>query len=100
MAGPQLPLPAILSITALTALLAEAVQGAVDVRLFGIGSLPAIVTVATAYSADNFIPLVPEIQENIQNIDHIIPTFWVRGGMSSRTVVRNIDYLKSCGLSR
>ena len=54
----------------------------------------------SSYSANNFIPLVPEIQENIQNIDHIIPTFWVRGGMSSRTVVRNIDYLKSCGLSR
>jgi hypothetical protein len=54
----------------------------------------------SSYSANNFIPLVPEIQENIQNIDHIIPTFWVRGGMSSRTVVRNIDYLKSCGISR
>jgi hypothetical protein len=54
----------------------------------------------SSYSADNFIPLVPSIAENIQNVDHIIPTFWVRGGMSSRSVIRNIDYLKSCGLKR
>ena len=54
----------------------------------------------SSYSADNFIPLVPSLAENIQNVDHIIPTFWVRGGMSSRTVVRNIDYLKSCGLKK
>lgn len=54
----------------------------------------------SSYSADNFIPLVPSIAENIQNVDHIIPTFWVRGGMSSRTVIRNMDYMKSCGLNR
>ena len=54
--------------------------------------------VATAYSADNFIPLVPHLAENVQNTEHIIPTYWVRGGMSTRTVIRNIDYLKSCGL--
>jgi hypothetical protein len=54
----------------------------------------------SSYSADNFIPLVPSIAENIQNVEHIIPTFWVRGGMSSRSVIRNIDYLKSCGLKR
>jgi len=54
----------------------------------------------SSYSADNFIPLVPSIAENIQNVDHIIPTYWVRGGMSSRSVIRNIDYLKSCGLKR
>jgi hypothetical protein len=53
-----------------------------------------------SYSADNFIPLVPAIAENIQNVDHIIPTYWVRGGMSSRSVIRNIDYLKSCGFRK
>jgi len=53
-----------------------------------------------AYSADNFIPLVPAIAENIQNVDHIIPTYWVRGGMSSRSVIRNVDYLKSCGFRK
>lgn len=54
----------------------------------------------SSYSADNFIPLVPSLAGNIQNVDHIIPTFWVRGGMSSRAVVRNIDYMKSCGLNK
>lgn len=54
--------------------------------------------VAAAYSADNFIPMVPCLAENVQNTEHIIPTYWVRGGMSTRTVIRNIDYLKSCGL--
>lgn len=53
-----------------------------------------------SYSADNFIPLVPSIAENIQNVDHIIPTYWIRGGMSSRSVVRNIDYMKSCGFKK
>ena len=55
---------------------------------------------ASSYSANNFIPLVPMIAENIQNPEHIIPTYWVRGGMSSRTVVRNIDYMKSCGIKK
>lgn len=54
----------------------------------------------SSYSADNFTPLVESLAENVQNVDHIIPTFWVRGGMSSRTVVRNIDYLKSCGMKK
>lgn len=54
----------------------------------------------SSYSANNFIPLVPMIAENIQNPEHIIPTYWVRGGMSSRTVIRNIDYLKSCGIKK
>jgi hypothetical protein len=56
--------------------------------------------VLSSYSADNFVPLIPAIQENVQNIDHIIPTFWVRGGMSSRSVIRNSDYLKSCGFKK
>jgi hypothetical protein len=55
---------------------------------------------ASSYSANNFIPLVPNLAENIQNPEHIIPTYWVRGGMSSRSVIRNIDYLKSCGIKK
>lgn len=53
-----------------------------------------------SYSGDNFIPLVPNLAKNVQNIEHIIPTYWVRGGMSSRSVIRNIDYMKSCGLKK
>ncbi len=48
-------------------------------------------------SIDNFVPLLPCIKNNIQNPDHIIPEYWVRGGMSTRSVIRNIDYLKACG---
>ncbi len=44
---------------------------------------------------DRFTPLIPCIAENIQNTEHIIPDHWVRGGMSTRTVVRNSDYLAS-----
>ena len=57
------------------------------------------VNALTSYSANNFIPLVPEIEKNVQNIDHIIPTYWIRGGMSTRTVVRNSDYIKSCAMT-
>lgn len=55
---------------------------------------------AASYSANNFIPLIPSIEQNVQNVDHIVPTNWVRGGMSSRSVIRNIDYLKSCGIKK
>jgi hypothetical protein len=48
-------------------------------------------------SIDRFIPLVPCIASNIQNTEHIIPEYWIRGGMSTRVVVKNADYLKSCG---
>ena len=53
--------------------------------------------ITSSYSANNFIPLVPSIAQNIQDPVHIIPTYWVRGGMSTRVVLNNIDYLKSCG---
>jgi hypothetical protein len=48
-------------------------------------------------SIDRFIPLVPCISNNVQNVEHIIPEYWIRGGMSTRVVIRNADYLKSCG---
>lgn len=56
--------------------------------------------ITSSYSADNFIPLVPHIAENIQDPEHIIPKYWVRGGMSTRVVTNNIDYLKSCGFRK
>ena len=47
---------------------------------------------------DRFVPLIPEVNKSIQyREDHINPTYWERGGMDTRTVVRNTDYLKSCG---
>jgi hypothetical protein len=48
-------------------------------------------------SIDTFIPLVPCLKGEVQNVKHIIPEYWVRGGADTRTVVRNIDYLRMCG---
>ena len=47
-------------------------------------------------SIDRFIPLVPCLQENVQNTEHIIPQYWVRGGESSRAYIQNIDSLQVC----
>ena len=49
-------------------------------------------------SIDRFIPMVSCLKKNIQDPKHLIPKYWVRGGMDTRTIVRNINYLKSCGL--
>lgn len=49
-------------------------------------------------SIDRFIPMVPEVKKSINyHEEHVNPTTWVRGGMDTRTVVRNSDYLKTCG---
>ena len=43
-------------------------------------------------------PLVPEVEQSVKyREDHINPTTWIRGGMSTRNFVRNSDYNKSCG---
>ena len=46
---------------------------------------------------DRFTPLLSCIADNVQNTEHIIPEHWIRGGMSTRTVVRNSQYLQSLG---
>ncbi len=47
---------------------------------------------------NRFIPMVPEVKRSVEyHEEHINPTTWVRGGMDTRTVVRNSDYLKTCG---
>jgi len=51
-------------------------------------------------SIDRFIPMVPCLAENVQNTEHIIPEYWVRGGESSRAQIQNIDYYKLCGIRR
>jgi len=51
-------------------------------------------------SIDRFVPLIPELEGQIQNPKNLVPTYWVRGGMDTKTVIRNIDYLKTCGLKR
>lgn len=49
---------------------------------------------------NRFIPLLPCLEETVQNVSHIVPTHWVRGGESTRNIVRNIDYLKNCSQLR
>ena len=49
-------------------------------------------------SIDRFIPMVSCLKKNIQDPQNIIPEYWVRGGMDTRTIVRNINYMKSCGM--
>ena len=48
-------------------------------------------------SINRFIPLIPSIRENIQDPEHIVPSYWVNGGLSTRNNLKNINYLKSCG---
>jgi hypothetical protein len=49
---------------------------------------------------DRFIPLVPCLRDNVQNPVHLIPQYWVRGGMDTRAVIRNVDYMIECGYRR
>ena len=48
-----------------------------------------------------FTPLVPHLDYNVQNPEHIVQEVvdegWIRGGANSRLVVRDVDYLQRCG---
>lgn len=47
------------------------------------------------------VPLVPHLDKNVQNPEHLIEEVaedgWVRGGSPSRLVIRDVDYLQRCG---
>lgn len=47
-----------------------------------------------------FTPMIPKLQDEVQNTIHIIPEdsmqSWVRGGLPSRQMQRNKDYLRRC----
>jgi hypothetical protein len=47
-------------------------------------------------SIDRSIPMVPCLAREIQNPEHYIPKYWVRGGMDTRSVTQNIDYMARC----
>lgn len=47
-------------------------------------------------SVDRTIPLVPSLAREIQNPEHYIPRYWVRGGMDTRSVTQNLDYAARC----
>ena len=51
---------------------------------------------------DNFfIPLVKNLKDNIQNPNYLIQenadSKWIRGGIPSRQIVKDIDYIERCG---
>tara|TARA_R110001592_G_scaffold356416_2_gene658238 strand:+ start:194 stop:808 length:615 start_codon:yes stop_codon:yes gene_type:complete len=49
-----------------------------------------------------YIPQVPKLQANVQNPIHIIPEdnmeTWKQGGVSTRQIMRNMDYYNRCEL--
>tara|TARA_B110000208_G_scaffold89273_1_gene112569 strand:+ start:1021 stop:1608 length:588 start_codon:yes stop_codon:yes gene_type:complete len=53
---------------------------------------------------NRFTPLIYHLKHNIQNPNHIIPenslTYWKQGGISTRDLVKNTDYLKRLQLYR
>lgn len=51
-------------------------------------------------TVDRFEPLVPCLKYNVQNPVHLIPKYWVRGGMDTRAFIRNADYLRACGIEK
>ena len=51
-----------------------------------------------------YTPMIKKLRENVQNTDHIIPEdserTWVRGGLPTRQIMRNIDYSKRCNIEK
>ena len=49
---------------------------------------------------NQFTPMIPKLKEEIQDSNHIIPEDskqdWVRGGLPTRQMIRNKDYLRRC----
>ena len=47
-----------------------------------------------------YTPMIPKLKEEVQDTKHIIPEDsqyeWVRGGLPTREMVRNEDYLRRC----
>ena len=53
------------------------------------------------YTDRHMIPLLDEVRQNIQNPNNLVQEAasedWVRGGIPSRQLVRNKEFLESCG---
>jgi len=47
-----------------------------------------------------FTPMLPKLSDEVQDTNHIIPedskNDWLRGGLPTRQMVRNADYLRRC----
>ena len=61
-------------------------------------------SLAGVFLENQFTPLVPTLKEHVQNTYHIIPVdndgewghSWIRGGISTRNIVKDIDYFSNC----
>ena len=49
---------------------------------------------------DRFEPLLPDLQSEVQNPEHIVPTAWVRGGQDTRTQTRTLSYIGAQGFAQ
>jgi len=53
---------------------------------------------------DQYTPMIPSLAETVQDRKHIIQEDndknWIRGGIPTRELVRNSDYLKNCNLNQ
>ena len=58
-------------------------------------------TLSGIYIDNQFTPLVKNLKDNVQDpqniIQEIVDNKWIRGGISSRQFVKDIDYLERCG---
>ena len=61
-----------------------------------ITTVPKSINSLSGITIDRFTPLLPCIEDNVQDTKHIVPTMWVRGGADTRAVIRNVDYRKEC----
>lgn len=50
---------------------------------------------------DRFVPMVPCLAQNVQNpmhlVEEVVSRDWIRGGIPSRDIVRNTNFLLKCG---
>ena len=53
------------------------------------------------YSNHHFVPMIEKLEKNVQNTKHLVEedadSNWVRGGVPSRQLVRNKEFLENCG---
>lgn len=52
------------------------------------------------YTHFHMTPLVPCLQENVQNVSHLESPYIKRGGIDTRAILQNISFYKNCGQKR
>ena len=64
-------------------------------------SRPCLDLTEESFLGYTLTPMVPKLKKNVQNPIHLIPeaadSGWVRGGIPSRLLIQDSDYLEKCG---